>query len=1276
MGKASKVTVGYKYYMGLHMCIGRGPVDEVCEITVGDRQAWQGSATGNTQININKPNLFGGTKGEGGIDGTLDVMMGGAGQTMSTKLRAMLQGKQPEFRGTLTAFFDGMVCAMNPYPKAWKFRVRRVLSGWDGGVWYPDKAKIPLTGYYGDGTSRQVIAMNPVHIIYEALTNRAWGLGRDRSLFLDAAWRKAADDVFDEKFGLCIRWGRQDTLMSFVQTVIDHIGCAVYVDKFTGQFTIKLIRNDYDADTLPIVDTDSGLLSIDEATNASTYNLLNEIVVTGQNPVTNDVITQRAHNLALIQTQGAVNSDTRDYPGLPTAELCAVIAQRDLKAASTNVRRFTVVLDRRMWHLQPGDVFKLRDPVSRGIETVVVRVGNVEESGQVDGSIKVTAVQDVFAVELNTFTDVQPPGHVEPDATPGIARRLVYEMTYAELARSLPDGEFNAFRPVEGVIHAHAEKPTPLSMGFDLSVRPEGQANFVVNGSGDFTPLAELANQVDYLQTILNYYKEGEDFDDDDQVYVGMSLLLGKGPRYEHEIVRVDAIDRNAKTLTVARGCWDTVPKRHFGGDLIWAIEDNGGTDDVKYVTGETVEMKILPWTLKGGRFPEDQAPIDELTFMQRFYRPYAPGLMKWKTIASGTNQWWFNSFDLRADVGTDEVPDFATLTWAHRDRVVQQDKLVDHLEPSIGPEPGTTYRLRVFDGLGVLQRTETGIVGTQFVYTYAMAAADTKVEEGTPESAFGTIYVDAMRDGVPSWEYYTLTFTVHKKPPQTASVAALMMQSVQDDPEIQEGSDAEIMGAQAAYTSMATVQSDEDITDDSEDIKGGQVAMLSEQGTQDTKMLPLIDMYLYEAPYLTLLRDGRDTSHSQMLGLIARPSDRTVDGYDFCDRLLGETTWHNNGSSPWTPWGVLKGFVAQLTNEIELDATSDTDGVPINSVQVGDIMLLDTELVRVDSVDGKRITVGRGSADTIPSPHYAGAVVWLFDRAHAAADRLYGDNDIAQGVVAPHSYGLPILPDDMPAKQLQLQYRPTRPYPPGLLLANGKHWFERVNGYPDNMDMTKPEGKDVVLTWAHRNRLSQGDTAYDHFDTGIQPEPGVRYRVWIGYSYGSGGNSVTVTLATYITADAGQLLKAADLLAWGIRAGRQLRAPGIVGVQMSVNAVRDDIYNWQGYGMTLVLPSYPLPPGEKPGGGTIPPDPNYPDPGSPDPNPNNPDPGTPGDGGGTDPTPDPNNPDPNPDPEVPDTDPPGPKPDPDPDPTNVDGWSINWDHGWAGNLPDQSGGN
>ena len=36
-GKKKKVTIGYKYFMGLHMGICRGPIDALRQIRVGDK---------------------------------------------------------------------------------------------------------------------------------------------------------------------------------------------------------------------------------------------------------------------------------------------------------------------------------------------------------------------------------------------------------------------------------------------------------------------------------------------------------------------------------------------------------------------------------------------------------------------------------------------------------------------------------------------------------------------------------------------------------------------------------------------------------------------------------------------------------------------------------------------------------------------------------------------------------------------------------------------------------------------------------------------------------------------------------------------------------------------------------------------------------------------------------------------------------------------------------------------------------------------------------------
>lgn len=60
------------------------------------------------------------------------------------------------------------------------------------------------------------------------------------------------------------------------------------------------------------------------------------------------------------------------------------------------------------------------------------------------------------------------------------------------------------------------------------------------------------------------------------------------------------------------------------------------------------------------------------------------------------------------------------SLSWHHRDRVLQADQLVDASMGSIGPEPGTTYTARVHLN-GVLVETVAGIAGgTLENYSYA----------------------------------------------------------------------------------------------------------------------------------------------------------------------------------------------------------------------------------------------------------------------------------------------------------------------------------------------------------------------------------------------------------------------------------------------------------------------------------------------------------------------------------------------------------------------------
>jgi len=477
MGKKKKVTVGYRYYFGFFSGICRGAVDSLVTIKVGDEIAEHnddGLLEGTGEIYINKPSLFGGDKKEGGIQGIFKWFTGKADQVCDPAVQSLLGGgAQPGFRGVTTFFYDGLTSAMNPYPKPWSVRVRRALSGWmNDAPWYPEKAIIELTDLNG----KRIRAMNPAHIIYQLCTDKIFARGMETTVIHEASFRQAADTLFDEKLGLCMKWSRTDSVKQFRQSVIDHINAVVYIDRGTtgdtgGKIVLKLIRNDYIPSALPVFTYDTGLLEIQEAANASLAGSINEVVVKGVDPVTNNPIPGRAKNTSQIRANGGVvNTQTKDYPGLPTVDLCNRVAQRDLRIHSQGLRRFRLTLDRRAWRIHPGQVFRISEP-SRGIYDMVLRAGSINYGSLQDGKISIIAVQDVFSFPLQSFTGVVPPTWSKPSAEPILKRRRVFEVPYVILAGTLDRADFNAIEFDDGYLGVVVEKPNSQHGGYELAVR-------------------------------------------------------------------------------------------------------------------------------------------------------------------------------------------------------------------------------------------------------------------------------------------------------------------------------------------------------------------------------------------------------------------------------------------------------------------------------------------------------------------------------------------------------------------------------------------------------------------------------------------------------------------------------------------------------------------------------------------------------------------------------------------------------------------------------------
>lgn len=728
---------GYIYKFGIHMGFCLGPVDEIIEMRVGDKLAWTGSVTGNTDIYIDQPNLFGGPQKEGGIQGPFKFLFGEPDQVMPAELAAMIApAPATGFRGKVTGFFNGQISAMNPYPKTWSPRIRRALKGWDGDVFRPDLAIIPLVGpdtaaetsfgdqlsgtfnfvapnlypsqalvvpfggghinsisvfipgsgsgeaaipeqavpysdvvfnsdgtalvsllpqYYGqtlgfrytlseggftestgadvtivpnmmyvnlvvpgrtitavgnvqhagvnipklstvlnpDGSAtigvlavvlttaplsifysysggldfsdnnfafgsvtgteievpmpsggqfvrfhsvawvisedagfgtdytpgtqvavsytsdenriritepaasggnirvnyiylpllvgagnltpdKNIKSMNPAHILFEIYTNRLWGRGFNRSLLDETTFEAAAQTLFNEGFGLCSKWTRTDSIDAVVQQVLDTIGAVVRTNLSTGKIEMKLIRNDYDVNTLPVYDTSNAVLKV-SASNVNTSGVvINEVIVKYREVVYDEDRAVNVQNLASLQSSaGVFNTRTNDYPMIPTSDLARRVAQRDLRSNAQGLRRFTLVMNRIARKILPGDVFMFQD-IERKVLPTPVRVATRKDASGPSGEITLEVVQDIFGLPARTFTVDQPNAWVPPSFTPCIGEHQVFELPYFMLNRSMTPADFAYVDNESAYLGVIAERAKTTNTGYDLAVRSSG----------------------------------------------------------------------------------------------------------------------------------------------------------------------------------------------------------------------------------------------------------------------------------------------------------------------------------------------------------------------------------------------------------------------------------------------------------------------------------------------------------------------------------------------------------------------------------------------------------------------------------------------------------------------------------------------------------------------------------------------------------------------------------------------------------------------------------
>ena len=394
-----------KYYYGALHILAQGFCDGVIQIKVGDILIWPDS-TNKKSLNadaassavINLPELYGGihehnaqVTGSGGIVGTVNFQYGASDQTLNTYLASQIGSYISANRGLTTVILRRPYIGLSSQLYQWKYLVKRTDYLTSGEAqWYSAKAAI------------RTYEINPIHWLREIYTDTEWGLCTPTENMNDTNLKAAADALYGEGFGLCIKWEGEQSLENHVKDILHYINGVIYEDHLTGLIEIKLIRDDYVADDLEEFD-ETDIVSIEGFTRGVLHKIPDVTYVKYWDMYNNLPVVTPSYDMSLAfsQDETLIPNDV-DYTGVVNDELAGQLAARDQQQLSSFAATMTIKCKRTMSHLHPGDVFKL-SYAPLGVVSMIVRIATPHYGTLTDGIVTFECIEDIFGMKNSLY---------------------------------------------------------------------------------------------------------------------------------------------------------------------------------------------------------------------------------------------------------------------------------------------------------------------------------------------------------------------------------------------------------------------------------------------------------------------------------------------------------------------------------------------------------------------------------------------------------------------------------------------------------------------------------------------------------------------------------------------------------------------------------------------------------------------------------------------------------------------------------------------------------
>lgn len=569
--------------------------------------------------------------------------------------------------------------------------------------------------------------VNPIHAGRDILVNRRTG-GDGTDSQIGETFAPVAKQMLDEGFGIS-PYGTVSDIDSVLQEIEETADVVFSFSPQTGAYEVAAIRDDYDEGDLITIDS-SIVEDWGDISRPLPDDLPNAVTVVFTKREDGSTRSLGVHNVASLSSGGRIIPEKIQRPFVTYPPLAQRVALREMSTATVPLwagsgLRLAYLPD----GLEIGSPFIINQP-KLGLNNVTARLLEFELDDSDQSGVVIKWTEDGFSTDEDPgLIDDGPLGADADGALPPdmvMVEESPYYLAVQDRGQAEVDTQLET-NPDGGAMIATASRVDDIHLAAFIAEDQAGEwAQIGETGLSPYSTLdTALTSRADDVTVTVPF--------NDSLTRVLPDTLCKIGS----EICRVDNMVQvdSTVTVTLGRGVLDTVPVAHSAGSGILFFGGNFGADNVERFDGESVTVRILPYTSAEILDPADTTD-QVLTFASRMIRPYPAGDFK----AAGDYQ------------QTDAVFDGSVaLTWAHRDRTTQTTAVPEVFsDPDVGPEAGVTYRVRAraYDSEGA----DLGVF-----YDVDVGTATSATFNDTTGAPIGTarigLSVLSERDGYEAWQ-------------------------------------------------------------------------------------------------------------------------------------------------------------------------------------------------------------------------------------------------------------------------------------------------------------------------------------------------------------------------------------------------------------------------------------------------------------------------------------------------------------------------------------------